>query len=135
MNFIKLVAPFAMLALTGLVGCGGPEGTWKLDKDAMKAEAEKEAKGDEKAKELASKMMEKFEMTLELKKDGKYDAKISMPSFKEEGKTEDKTESGTWKAEGENITLKDDKDEIKCKLEGSKMTCTEGKQTFVFKKG
>jgi hypothetical protein len=134
MNSMKL-AVAALLALSSLAGCGGgPEGSYKFDKEAAKAELENEK--DEAAKKFGQAMLEKMEMSIEIKKDGKYDAKVSMPSFKDPAKVEEQVESGEWKAEGNAITLKGKKDDLSCTLEGKKLSCSDksGKQKLVFTK-
>src|SRR5262245_37397995 len=42
MKFLKIVRPLFVLAAVSLGGCGGPEGTYKLDKSEMKKSMEAE---------------------------------------------------------------------------------------------
>ncbi len=136
----KLLA--CALAVIGLVGCGGVEGTYKLDKDETKKAAEAEIAKLPADQQAMAKMMlggdkmDKMDMTLELKKDNTISMKMTM-----EGKSDAKEETGTWKKEGDDVVLsspeKKDKD-MHCKKDGKKLTCTEkhnsGDTTIVFTK-
>jgi len=128
------------LAVIGLVGCGGVEGTYKLDKDETKKAAEAEiAKmpADQQAMAkmmLSSDKMDKMDITLELKKDNTAAMKMTM-----EGKTDAKEKAGTWKKEGDDVVLSNgDGKDMHCKKDGKKLTCTEkhtsGDETMVFTK-
>src|SRR6266436_1974088 len=87
------------LAVIGLVGCGGVEGNYKLDKDETKKAAEAEiAKMPADQQAMAKMMMgsmDKMDVTLELKKDNTVAMKMTM-----DGKPEPKEKAGTWKKEG-----------------------------------
>lgn len=125
------------LAVVGLVGCGGVEGTYKLDKDetkkAMDAEIAKMPADQQAMAKMMSGMADKMDMTLEIKKDNTVAMKMTM-----DGK--DKDESGTWKKEGDDIVLSNgnDKKDMHCKKDGKKLTCIEkhnsGDSTVVFTK-
>ncbi|MBL9021405.1 MAG: copper resistance protein NlpE N-terminal domain-containing protein [Myxococcales bacterium] len=142
MNFLKL-APVALASLALLAGCkGGPEGTYKLDKEsmktAMKAEIEKMPKEQQAGAELGMAIIEMMDMTIEIKSDGKYEAKTSMPDLmgKDKEAKKEETESGDWKVEGDKITLKGKKD-LTCKFDSSKIECEgdkKGAPSLVFKK-
>lgn len=131
---------FASLALL-LAGCGGPEGTYKLDKEAMKtamkAEIEKMPKDQQGFGELGLALIEAMDITLEIKSGGKYDMKSSMPSLSKDKEKKEETESGDWSVEGDKIKLKGAKEELTCKLDSSKIECEgkeKGKTGFTFKK-
>jgi len=132
----KLLA--CALAVIGLVGCGGVEGTYKLDKDetkkAMEAEIAKMPADQQAFAKLGMAMADKMDMTLELKKDNTVSMKMSM-----DGK-DSKEETGTWKKEGDDVVLTNgnDKKDMHCKKDGKKLTCIEkhnsGDSTIVFSK-
>ena len=131
----KLLA--CALAVVGLVGCGGVEGTYKLDKDETKKAAEADiaklpADQQEMAKKFGMAMADKMDATLELKKDNTLSMKMSM-----DGK-DSKEESGTWKKEGDDIVLTSDGKDIHCKKDGKKLSCVRkhasGDSTTVFTK-
>lgn len=128
------------LAVIGLVGCGGVEGTYKLDKDETKKAAEADiaklpADQQEMAKKFAamgSDKADKMDATLELKKDNTLSMKMSM-----DGK-DSKEETGTWKKEGDDVVLTSDGKDIHCKKDGKKLSCVRkhasGDSTTVFTK-
>jgi len=130
----KLLA--CALAVVGLVGCGGVEGTYKLDKDETKKamEADIFMLAVLSFAKLGMAMADKMDMTLELKKDNTASMKMSM-----DGK-DSKEETGTWKKEGDDVVLTNgnDKKDMHCKKDGKKLTCTEkhnsGDSTVVFTK-
>jgi hypothetical protein len=133
----KLIA--CALAVAGLVGCGGVEGTYKLDKDETKKAAEADiAKlpADQQAMAklmMSSDKMDKMDMTLELKKDNTISMKMTM-----DGKADAKEETGTWKKEGDDVVLTSDGKDIHCKKDGKKLSCVRkhasGESTTVFTK-
>lgn len=118
------------------MGCGGPEGVYKLDKEAQKkaAEADLEKKtGPEKefGKALIG-LIDEMEETLELKKDGKAEIKTTMPDLMKKGEKKEEVESGEWKADGDTITIKIKDKETKCKRDGNKLECTGEKDSKTF---
>ena len=136
------LAALALVSLSTLAGCkGGPEGTYKMDKEAMtaamKAEIEKMPKDQQGMAEFGLALIQAMDITLEIKPGGKYEMKSSMPSLGKDDKKEEKTESGDWTAEGDKIKMKGEKDEITCKFDSAKIEC-EGKKkgdpAMVFKK-
>ena len=137
MKINKLLVCAVALVGWGLVGCGGVEGNYKLDKDATKKAMEAEiaklpADQQEMAKKFGSDMADQMDVALEIKKDGTASMKITAM-----GKTDE--ESGTWKKEGDAITLTNGKGKpMNCTKSGSKLTCTEkhasGDETMVFVK-
>ncbi len=142
MKLTSLV-PVALTSLALLAGCkGGPEGTYKLDKEAMKtamkAEIEKMPKDQQGFAELGLAMIEAMDITLEIKSGGKYDMKSSMPSLSKDKDKKEESESGDWTAEGDKIKLKGAKDEITCKFDSAKIECEnekeKGKPGLTFKK-
>lgn len=144
MKLTSLV-PVALTSLALLAGCkGGPEGTYKLDKEAMKtamkAEIEKMPKDQQGFAELAMAMIETMDVTLEIKSGGKFDMKSSMPSLSKDAEKKEETKSGDWTVEGDKIKLKGEKDEVSCKFDSSKIECEaegekgKGKPGMTFKK-
>lgn len=131
----KLLA--CALAVIGLVGCGGVEGTYKLDKDetkkSMEAEIAKMPADQQAFAKLGMAMADKMDATLELKKDNT----VSM-SMTVDGKPEGKEKTGTWKKEGDDVVLTSDGKDMHCKKDGKKLSCTEkhqsGDSTMVFTK-
>ncbi len=120
------------LSVFALAGCGGVEGTYKLDQDEMKKIGEEEiaklpADQQAMAKTFAEKM--KFDATLELKKDNSMTMSMSM-----NGKDSGKTTAGTWKKEGDQIVLTADGKDVKCTKSGKKLTCSDDKKKMVFDK-
>ncbi len=136
-----LCAALALSTLT-LAGCGGPEGTYKLDKAEVKknmeAEIAKMPADQQGFAKLGLAMIESMDMTVELQSGGKLKMKSSMPSL-EEGKppkTEEK--EGTWKVEGDSVVLTSDGKPTKCAKSGGKLSCEpekKGDPTLVFVKG
>lgn len=128
----KLIS-FASVGLLLLAGCGGPEGTWTLDKDATKAAIDA-GKGEKDAKEFGKALLDAMDMSIELKSGGKYEMKSSVEL--EKGKKTDETESGDWTKDGDTVTLKGKKEDLKCKIESGKMSCSgkDDESAYVFKK-
>lgn len=127
MKILKLAAA-AALATSFLAGCGGPEGKYKLDKEAMKkameAEIEKKPKEEQGFAKLAVAMIEAMDMELEVKSGGKFTMKSTMPSLGGDKKAEEKTDEGEWTLDGDKITLKGPKDSTTCKVDGKKIECS-----------
>ncbi len=126
------------LAVIGLAGCGGVEGTYKLDKDetkkSMEADIAKMPANEQQFAKLGMAMMDKMDATLELKKDNSVSMKMTM-----DGKAEGKEQTGTWKKDGDEVVLSNgDGKDMHCKKSGKKLTCTEkrasGDTTMVFTK-
>jgi len=138
MKINKLLVCAVALVGFAVSGCGGVEGTYKLDKDATKKAMEAEiaklpADQQEMAKKFGEGMADQMDVSMEIKKDGTVAMKVTMM-----GKTDE--ESGTWKKDGDNVTLTSGKGKpMTCTKSGSKLTCTEkhasGDQTMVFVKG
>lgn len=136
-SFLSMsVASLALLA-----GCNsGPEGTYKLDKEAMKvsmkAEIDKMPKDQQGFAELGMALVDMMDITLEVKSGGKYDMKSKMPSLGKDAEAKEDTQSGDWSLENGTLKLKG-KDEATCKFDSSKIEC-EGKKkgdpSLVFKK-
>ena len=125
------------LAVIGLAGCGGVEGTYKLDKEetkkSMEAEIAKMPAADQQFAKLGMAMADKMDATLELKKDNTVSMKMTM-----EGKSDAKEKTGTWKKEGDDVVLTSDGKDMHCKKDGKKLSCVEkhqsGDSTMVFTK-
>lgn len=147
MNIARALVGVIFAATLGLVGCGGggPEGTYKLDKaevkKAMEAEVAKMPADQQGLAKLGLALIDAMDMSLTLESGGKLKAKSSSPSLdpSKPGKTEEK--EGTWKAEGDSLTLDTgDGKPLKCTKSGSKLSCTsatpkQGDPTLVFVKG
>lgn len=91
-----LLAAIACVACMALVGCGGAEGTYKFESMTM-------TYGDETVTikagdEFQGMTFEKDMMIIELKKGGKCIMTSSMYG-------EAETEEGTWKKDGDTITI------------------------------
>jgi len=132
MNITKLSTGL-VLAFTFLAGCGGPEGTYKLDKEAMtaamQAEIDKKPKEEQGFAKLGLAMMAAMDITLDVQSGGKLTMKTAMPNLMGSDKTaEEKSEDGTWTVEGDKINLKTDKETIACKLDGKKIECAGKKE-------
>jgi hypothetical protein len=126
------------LSVVGLAGCGGVEGTYKLDKDEtkkqMEADIAKMPANEQQFAKLALAMADKMDATLELKKDNTAAFTVTM-----DGKADGKQKTGTWKKEGDEVILSNgDGKDMHCKKAGKKLTCTEkrasGDETMVFTK-
>ena len=136
MKINKLLVCAVAVVGWGLVGCGGVEGNYKLDKDATKKAAEAEiAKLPADQQEMAKHFAEKdsdMDVTLEIKKDGTASMKMTAGG-------ENHEETGTWKKDGDGVILTNGKGKpMNCTKSGSKLTCTEkhasGDETMVFVK-
>ena len=146
MNFAKALATVAVAATFGLAGCGGggPEGTYKLDKaeikKSMEAELAKLPANEQGMAKLGLALVDALDMSLVLESGGKLKAKSTSPSLdpSKPGKTEEK--EGTWKLEGDSVTLDTgDGKPLKCARSGKKLTCTsdapkKGDMSLVFVK-
>lgn len=137
MKSLKIIVIMGLFILVGACSKGGPEGTYSIDKSAMKKAFETEvAKMPKAQKAMASMfkgMIDSMKVDLTLKKDGKMTIKSEM-SFG--GKTKKDTEEGTWKVEGKNITLSGKKT-MTCEFSGSEITCKKSKKmpfAIVYKK-
>jgi hypothetical protein len=101
-----LAIALAALALSLLTACGGASaagaaGTYQLDKAALKQAALAEvpaAEKDSPAAKMMGEMFDKMDITLDLKADGS----ATMTS---KGMGADSTETGTWKLEGDKLTM------------------------------
>ena len=137
MKTIKWLCVLAFAGV-GLVGCGGVEGTYTLDKDATKKASEadiaKMPADKQQFAKLGMAMMDSMDATLEIKKDGTATMKMSMGSDK------GKDETATWKKDGDKVVLTNDKGkDISCEKSGKKLTCVESHKsgdstTMVFSK-
>ncbi len=136
MKTIKLVCALAFAGV-GLVGCGGPEGTYTLDKaetkKAMEADIAKMPADKQQFAKLGMAMMDSMDATLELKKDGTTSMKMTM------GTEKSNEEAGTWKKDGDKVVLSNKGKDISCDKSGKKLTCVESHKsgdstTMVFTK-
>lgn len=136
---LKLVGLAAFAALT-LVACkkSGPTGTYNIDKVAMKAQATKEIEKMPREQQAFGQMMlsmiDAMDMSITLEEGGKAKASVKMGMPGKEPKAE--TKEGTWKeAEGKIVLSGVDKADMTCTQAGDTLTCGEGAQQVVFKKG
>jgi hypothetical protein len=130
MKMNKLV----VIAALALAGCG-VEGTYALDKaetkKASEADIAKLPAAEQEFAKLGIAMMDNMDATLELKSGGAASMKVTMS-----GKSQETT--GTWKKEGDDVTVTAEGKDTKCTKSGKKLTCTEkhasGNTTMVFSK-
>lgn len=145
LKFTHKVTATALVALSlaGSMGCKakGPEGTYTIDKDAMKksmeAEIAKMPAEQQAFAKLALTMIDSLDMNLVIEPEGKLTLKTTQPSLTDKpAKTVDKT--GTWKIEGKNLVMETDGKPLSCTQEESKLTCVsgakEGEPALVFLK-
>lgn len=140
MKFIEIVGAALVFTSFSLAGCGGPEGTYKLDKAEMKKAMESDIAKMPSDKQgfakLGLAMIDSMDMTVELQSGGKLKLKSTMPSLgSDSSKTEEK--EGTWTAEGDSIVLTSDGKPTKCTKSSAKLRCESDKkdgQALVFEK-
>jgi hypothetical protein len=135
MKINKLLVCVVALAGFAMTGCGGVEGTYKLDKastkKAMEGEIAKMPADQQGMAKIGLAMIDAMDMTLELKSGGVVTTKSSMPNLlndKAPPKTDEDT--GTWKKEGDTISItgsKGDKNSFSCTKAGKKLTCKDPK--------
>ncbi|MFK7741427.1 MAG: lipocalin family protein [Planctomycetota bacterium] len=127
-----LATLFCLLSMTLMTSCGADAaasaaGVYELDTSAVKKAMEAElANASEAEKAMAPTMMKMFDsmkMSMELKADGTAEMKSSGPMG-------DQTDTGTWKIDGNKISMtakgSDGKDETKTgTLEGGVITVNE----------
>lgn len=131
----KIALAVGVLGL--MVACGkggGVEGSYKLDKTALKKLAEAEIAKLPKAeqdsmKELSLAMIDAVDIKLSVEKDGKLKMKETKPSLSKDSEVETESTEGTWTKSEEGITLKADKDTMKCQYESKKLLCS-GKRGY-----
>ncbi len=126
---------FAAILSLGATACnkGSVEGKYSLDKAAMKKAAEDKIaslpKDQQGMAKLGLAMIDQVNMTLDLKKGGEAEFATKMM-----GKSE--TAKGKWENKDGTITITaggEDK-KLSCKLDGSKLKCSKGKDELVFNK-
>ena len=144
MKINKLLVCAVALVGFAVSGCGGVEGTYKLDKaetkKSMEAEIAKMPADKQEMAKLGTAMLDAMDMTVELKSGGAVSMKTTMPNImdsKAPAKTEEET--GTWKKDGDTITLTSAKGkDMKCTKSGSKLSCNEAdakdKMELIFSK-
>jgi hypothetical protein len=100
----KLVSILSLVAVIGLVGCGGAKkkliGEWSIDKDWLKQKMENEKESNP-AAALAAGFLSSMELTIEFKSDDSVSLNMSML-----GQT--KVQEGTWKvieSSGDVVTV------------------------------
>jgi hypothetical protein len=131
------------LVTLGLTGCGGVEGTYKLDKaevkKAMEADIAKMPEKEQAMAKLGLAMIDAMDMTIELQPGGKLTSKMSMPSFDKGKPPKTEEKAGTWKKDGDSLVLDDgDGKPSTCTVAGNKLSCAgqkKGDPTLVFIKG
>jgi hypothetical protein len=115
-----------------LVGCGGVEGTYKLDKSdtrkSMEADIAKLPADQQKFAQVGLTMVDSMDVTVELKSGGVAAMNSTMPNpFDKSAAAKTEQATGTWKKDGDTITIAEDgkpgKD-LKCTKAGAKLTCT-----------
>jgi hypothetical protein len=121
------------LALTMLASCGAgePAGTGVYELDAKAMEAQMLEGAPEAAKPMIKKMAEGMKGTMTLKADGSAEMSMMMPNPMGGEAKEDKT-TGTWKLEGDKMTIvakEDGKDDART------LTYKDGTLTLVEQQG
>lgn len=122
----------ALLLALPLVGCGGVEGTYKLDKSetrkSLEADIAKLPADQQKFAQVGLTMVDSMDVTVELKSGGVAAMNSTMPNpFDKNAAAKTEQATGTWKKDGDAITIAEDgkpgKD-LKCTKAGSRLTCT-----------
>jgi hypothetical protein len=130
-----------VLGALALVGCGSVEGTYTLDKaetkKGMEAEIAKMPAAEQEMQKMGLGMIDGMDATMELKSGGAASMKMTMTGMM--GKdAKPNEETGTWKKEGDDITISSNGRDTKCSKSGKKLTCTEtsgkSKMAMVFAK-
>ena len=142
MSIARTLGALALVAL-GLTGCGGPEGTYKLDKaevkKAMEADIAKMPEKEQGMAKLGLAMIDAIDMSIDILPGGKLKAKSSMPSFDKAKPPKTEEKDGTWKKEGDSLVLDNgDGKPMTCAKAGNKLTCAgskKGEPALVFVKG
>lgn len=140
MKTMKMLVTFAALSF-GLVACGSVEGTYTLDKDATKKSMEADIAKMPADKQANAKMglafIDAMDVSMELKSGGVVSSKSTMKGL---GDGKEKEEPGTWKKDGDTVTITSGKnnEEMKCTKSGKSLSCSAGegdhKMTMVFTK-
>ncbi len=132
MNTRSFTFPVTLLLPLALVGCGGVEGTYKLDKTetkkTMEAEVGKLPPDQQKFAQLGLTMVDAMDVTVQLKSGGVAAMNSTIPNpFDKNAAAKTEQATGTWKKDGDTITIAEDgksgKD-LKCTKAGSKLTCS-----------
>lgn len=143
-NLSKSLSTITLALTFGLAGCGGPEGTYKLDKAEMKksieADMAKLPENERIGPQFALKLLDAAELSVTLEPGGKLKAKATKPSLdaSKPATTEEKT--GTWKQEGDALLLEmGDGKPVRCARAANKLTCKDaskpGETSLFFVKG
>ncbi|MCB9640859.1 MAG: hypothetical protein H6728_01330 [Myxococcales bacterium] len=133
----KLALWIAVVGLSfSLWGCkkGSVEGTYTLDKAAMKAEIEAKIAKMPKEKQGFAKfglaIIDMMNVSLSLEAGGKATMNSTTPNPFKKGEVRKKSEVGTWKMDGGKIAItttnaKTKKEQtVRCDFSGKKLTCT-----------
>jgi hypothetical protein len=119
-----------LVGLLLVVGCGGVEGTYALDKaDTKKANEAAVAKlpaDQQEAQKTQATMLDTVmaSATIELKAGGVASMKTTMSM---QGKESVKEDSGTWKKDGDAVLVTSGGKDTKCEKSGKKLTCSDAK--------
>ena len=125
MELSRLAPCLALMACLIQSGCRSRvDGNYQLDLEQTKACVAKSAAADPEAgkhKDEAIKMLESTQVEIRLQPDGKM---LSTTTVSMKGAPSTSKVSGTWKLEGEHITIKvpDDADTV-CDIDGSRLRC------------
>lgn len=139
-NALIALATLAVSACTS----GGPTGTYSLDKTEMKATIDQQVQAAPEAQRGMVKAMAEMMLNMDIKvtlaADGKGNMSMSMPGMPGADKdkpAEPKVSEITWEAKDGKVFITDpakpDK-KTECKLDGKKLSCSDGKSTMVFVK-
>lgn len=140
---LKIVGSLVVAGLL-FAGCkkSGPVGNYTLDKEEMtksvRAEIEKLPKEQQGMGELAVAMINMLDIKVAMEEGGKLKMtanKPQLPGMAAEEKAGPETKEGTWKQEGDKITLSvtGEKD-LTCTVKGESLECGEGREKIFFKK-
>lgn len=131
---MKLARTLAIASFFGLTACGGGgiEGNYELDKAEMKkgmeAEIAKLPADQQGFAKLALAMIDMMSMSMSLEAGGKVKVKSTTPSLDKGKPSKTEEKEGTWKAEGDKVTITADGKPITCTKSGSKLSCQSEKK-------
>lgn len=127
----------AVVLTLGLAGCSNSvEGTYTLDKNALKRTMQAELAGQSGGGivyDFFTRVMDEAEMRVELQADGQVSLKTTLPTGGWAAPrqlkwitTED--QNGTWKADGEMIVITAAGNRLNCSKSRAKLSCQSQKQ-------
>lgn len=123
MKYVHPLAIVTIAAALGVVGCNKVEGTYALDKEAMRqatlAQSPKNAE-EARSQEMFLALLEQFDARFVLEPGGSVSGGVRFG-----GHAEDAPRKGTWKKEDDLVVIELENGRLKCKQEGkNKLLCT-----------